>query len=227
MCAISNVKQYVTRGVAMQRSKLFLLFFLVYASVASVFAQEQEFEPKGGLTDICRNFLGTECDAEQESLLRLYVGNIDIYSLSKKLDAFAGEPTAFELLPKDHAGFVNWNKAVTEGIIRPRASLTEQKEDEYEGYFANLMVFRTKIPQIPDVIFPHGMHTYWLSCDSCHPEPFEKKSGVNNFTMGDVIAGKFCGKCHGKVSFPAATFKNCNRCHMLKKTKMRVWSETP
>ncbi len=110
----------------MQRSKLFLLFILVCTSTA--FAQEQEFEPKGGLTDICKNFLGTECDAEQESLLRLYVGNIDIYSLSKNLDVFAGEPTAFELLPKDHAGFVNWNKAVTEGIIRPRAFLTEQKK---------------------------------------------------------------------------------------------------
>ncbi len=209
---------------AMQTSKLFLLLALVCTSALPV----QAFEPKGGLTDICKNFLGTECDAEQESLLRLYVGNIDIYSLSKNLDLFAGEPTAFELLPKDHAGFVNWNKAVTEGIIRPRASLAEQKEeDDYEGYFANLMVFRTKVPQIPDVIFPHGMHTYWLSCDSCHPEPFKKAVGANNFTMGDVIAGKFCGKCHGKVSFPAATFKNCNRCHMLKKTRARVWSEMP
>jgi len=211
----------------MQTSKVFLLFIVVHVFAVSVVAQEQEFEPKGGLTDICKNFLGTECDAEQESLLRLYVGNIDIYSLSKDLDVFAGDPTAFELLPKDHAGFVNWNKAVTEGIIRPRASLAEHKEDDYEGYFANLMVFQTKIPQIPDVIFPHGMHTYWLSCDSCHPEPFKKVVGANNFTMGDVIAGKFCGKCHGKVSFPAATFKNCNRCHMLKKTKMRIWSEMP
>ncbi|HEC16064.1 MAG TPA: hypothetical protein ENI99_05770 [Sedimenticola sp.] len=203
-----------------------VLGVLLSGFMASAFAQSLGFEPKGGLTDICRNFLGKGCDAEQESLLRVYVGNIDIQGLSKKLEAYSGAPPAFDVLPKDHSGFVNWNKAVTDGLIRPRGSLTGE-EDEYEGYLANMMVFRTKIAQIPDVIFPHGMHTYWLNCDSCHPEPFKKKRGSSNFTMGNIIEGKYCGKCHGKVSFPPETFKNCNRCHILKKTRMRVWKEVP
>ena len=198
-----------------------------FSVAANTFTQPKEFEPTGGLTDICRNFLGTGCDARQEALLRLYLGNVDIQSLSKKWDDIPGAPPAFEVLPKDHAGFINWNKAVTDGIIRPKSSISGWEEDEYEGYLANLLVFQTKIPEIPDVVFPHGMHTYWLSCDSCHPKPFKKEIGSTNFTMGNIIEGKFCGKCHGKVSFPPSTFKNCNRCHVLKKTKMRVWEEVP
>ena len=172
-------------------------------------------------------FLGRDCDDEQKRLLQEYLGNIDIQGLSDKLQQdFAGAPRAFSALPKDHAGFVNWNKSVTDGIIRPLGSLTGQ-EDESEGYFANMMVFKTKVAEIPNVLFPHGMHTYWLSCDSCHPKPFKKKRGASNFTMGDIIRGEFCGKCHGKVSFPPGTFKNCNRCHILKKGKDSLWGAAP
>ncbi|VAX05433.1 hypothetical protein MNBD_GAMMA26-1551 [hydrothermal vent metagenome] len=206
--------------------KYTLLFVILLYSCFPVLAQEQATGSRN-YSAICQKFMKTDCDAHQESLLRLYLGNADIQGLSNKLETYPGAPLAFSLLPKDHAGFVNWNKAVTDGLIRPRSSLSPDQKDEYEGYLANLMVFQTKVPAIPDVIFPHGMHTYWLSCDSCHPEPFKKERGSNNFTMGHIIEGKYCGKCHGKVAFPPESFKNCNRCHILKKTKLRPWSEVP
>jgi len=202
-----------------------VLFAILICACFPVPAQDKTSE-FANHNAVCQKLLNTECDAHQRSLLRLYLGNIDIQGLSKELKKYPGEPPAFALLPKDHAGFVNWNKAVTDGLIRPRGSITGE-ENEYEGYLANLMVFKTKIPSIPDVIFPHGIHTYWIGCDSCHPQPFKKEIGSSNFTMGNIIEGKFCGKCHGKVSFPPETFENCNRCHILKKTQKRVWKEVP
>ena len=209
-----------------RRTFLYTAALLLCCLLAFTHAQAEENKATAaGMSAVCKKFLNANCDAEQESLLRLYLGNIDVYSLSKKLEtAYEGKPPAFEVLPKDHAGFPNWNKAVTDGIIRPKGSLTGEV-DEHESFFENMMVFRTKIPQIPDVIFPHGMHTYWVGCDSCHPKPFKEKRGANNFTMGSIIEGKFCGKCHGKVAFPPQSFKNCSRCHILQKTRQKVWSE--
>jgi c(7)-type cytochrome triheme protein len=209
-----------------RRTLLHTTTLLISLLPALLFAQEGDSSINiRGITEVCKRFNITKCDAEQESLLRLYLGNVDLYGLSQKLDkAYEGKPPAFEVLPKDRAGFPNWNKAVTDGIIRPKGSLTGEI-DEHESFFENLMVFRTKIPQIPDVIFPHGMHTYWVGCDSCHPKPFKEQRGANNFTMGSIIEGEFCGKCHGKVAFPPASFANCSRCHILQKTKQKVWSE--
>ncbi|MCF6281401.1 MAG: hypothetical protein L3J28_04185 [Candidatus Polarisedimenticolaceae bacterium] len=206
-----------------------LLLMLLLSCFSGAFAAPNDGSASTGSTDICMEFLGRDCDAEQRRLLQEYVGNIDIQSLSNKLQQdFAGAPRAFTALPKDHAGFVNWNKSVTDGIIRPLGTLNGKPEEENEGYFANMMVFNTKVPEIPNVLFPHGMHTYWLSCESCHPKPFKKKRGSNDFTMGDIIRGEFCGKCHGKVSFPPGTFKNCNRCHILRKEgKTPFWGDTP
>ena len=201
-----------------------LLLLLCSFSVAFVAPQAAA----DGSSDICQQFLGRDCDEKQKRLLQEYIGNIDIQSLSDKLqEDFAGAPKAFSALPKDHAGFVNWNKSVTDGIIRPLGAL-QGEEGDNEGYFANMMVFETKVAEIPNVLFPHGMHTYWLSCESCHPKPFKKKRGSNNFTMGEVIRGEFCGKCHGKVAFPPGTFKNCNRCHILRKeNKTPFWGDAP
>ncbi len=60
-----------------------------------------------------------------------------------------------------------------------------------------------------DARFPHSTHTEWLACATCHPRIFPYRN--TPVTMGDVFTGRFCGECHGKVSFPVAS--GCERCH--------------
>ncbi|MBC8414355.1 hypothetical protein H8E50_11905, partial [bacterium] len=59
--------------------------------------------------------------------------------------------------------------------------------------------------------FSHDKHAIWNGCDSCHPLIYETLEGpVTFFSMNDIFAGKYCGVCHGKVSFPPL---QCQRCH--------------
>jgi c(7)-type cytochrome triheme protein len=53
-----------------------------------------------------------------------------------------------------------------------------------------------------------------LTCADCHnPEIFPKmKMGTVKITMKDLLAGKYCGRCHdGKKAFLIKD--NCTRCH--------------
>ena len=53
-----------------------------------------------------------------------------------------------------------------------------------------------------------------LACSDCHnPEVFPKmKLGTVKITMKDLLAGKYCGRCHdGKKAFMIKD--NCTRCH--------------
>lgn len=51
-----------------------------------------------------------------------------------------------------------------------------------------------------------------IECLECHSKIFKMKKGANSFTMADINAGKFCGKCHnGKRAFE--TKGNCDICH--------------
>ena len=53
-----------------------------------------------------------------------------------------------------------------------------------------------------------------LTCADCHnPEVFPKmKQGTVKITMKDMLAGKYCGRCHdGKKAFMIKD--NCTRCH--------------
>ncbi len=170
------------------------------------------------LSALCKKLMYKSCNPERDQQLKKYLGDADIPSREKELQDYSGRAPAFAALPKDKMGFVDWGAAVSENIIRPRGSLTGEEDSEYEKYYDNIIVMKTKIDVIPDVIFPHGVHTYWLGCESCHPAPFKKAKGETYFSMGDIIDGKFCGKCHGKVAFEPQSFKNCSRCHALRKT---------
>jgi c(7)-type cytochrome triheme protein len=53
-----------------------------------------------------------------------------------------------------------------------------------------------------------------VQCLECHSKIFKMKKGANKFTMADINAGKFCGKCHnGKRSFAANDKDSCDMCH--------------
>lgn len=114
-----------------------------------------------------------------------------------------------KLLPRDHAGNIDWMAALRQGTIRPRLTLPGRHAPD-TGSFRFAFDFLLPGPDTTfDALFPHSSHTEWLECQQCHPRIFKYRGA--KITMGDVLQGKFCGACHGKVSFPVATA--CERCH--------------
>lgn len=149
-------------------------------------------------------------------------------------------PRALQAMPKDNYGYPDWTAAVSRGLLSPLNSLEEASnkkgymfaEGSKEAVEAAESFAKEEAPgdvifEINDrlmfnVIFPHKIHTYWLSCKVCHPGIFVAKKGANTFTMPDVWDGKFCGRCHGKVSFQPKGYNNCKRCHSQNKKVMGV-----
>ncbi len=128
---------------------------------------------------------------------------------------------AIDSLPKDAYGNVNWTVAVMNGLLNPRGSLDPDAEEDPP---LDLNVFiEAKVPVMNNVLFPHSIHTYWLSCNNCHPSIFIPEAGANPITMDEIFEGKWCGRCHGKVAFGFGTNADpkgaCNRCHMIPKGK--------
>lgn len=177
-------------------------------------------EPVDEQWNACETVLRSNCDATQEEILKEFLRDLQLYSLNYDKEKYITDMPALEALPKDQFGMPNWIKSVVDGIITPRGSLTEDDEGEFEGFFDNLIVMQVNGHFMADVVFPHGMHTYWLSCESCHPEPFQKKIGSSDILMKDIMEGKWCGKCHGKVAFPPNEYINCRRCHSITKDSL-------
>ncbi|MBI5049267.1 MAG: hypothetical protein HZB54_10060 [Deltaproteobacteria bacterium] len=172
------------------------------------------FPMKAGATDIrkadifegkfcgkCHNgniaFAATECD-------RCHSFGIEVKANKKIEDITKDFPRA------DFGNKVDWVKTLRDGKIKPKASLDGNE---------NMWIFDKDIdlpvtkffPHPPDVVYPHKTHTEWLHCGSCHPSVFNIKSGNNpDMSMRKIIAGKYCGICHGKVAFP---LEDCFRCH--------------
>jgi len=116
-----------------------------------------------------------------------------------------------ESIPKEATGVEDWVKAFKEDKINPHESLDLDKKHTPP------LKFDVEIPAVgsmPNVIFPHEPHTYWLDCTNCHPGIFMMKKGGNPISMVKIVNGEFCGRCHGRVAFPIA---NCTRCHVKPK----------
>jgi c(7)-type cytochrome triheme protein len=114
--------------------------------------------------------------------------------------------------PVDASGQVDWVKAFQESLIKPHEALDLNKPPTPP------FMFDIEIPAIgsmPNVIFPHFPHTFWLDCANCHPGIFMMKKGGNPISMVKIVNGEFCGRCHGRVAFPLA---NCTRCHVKPKS---------
>ena len=105
---------------------------------------------------------------------------------------------------------VNWMKAEEDKILTLK--------DEIKGVSAKRSgkdipgdeELLPKEQTMPHIIFSHKKHAVWNGCVLCHPSPFEEKAGATKFTMEQIFRGKYCGTCHGKVSFPTL---DCQRCH--------------
>jgi c(7)-type cytochrome triheme protein len=114
--------------------------------------------------------------------------------------------------PRDSAGIVDWVQAVKQGMIEPRADINGLSQKQT----LDLDIIFTDTGAMPHVRFTHLSHTQWLDCSNCHPAIFVQQKGANKITMNDILQGKNCGVCHGKVAFPPTL--NCARCHSVPKT---------
>jgi len=129
----------------------------------------------------------------------------------------AEHPLALELadLPKDQYGLVDWATAIKIGKVKPRYSLDPKAGPDEVPLQLDVVVF-TKSQFMPDVIFPHYVHTLWLTCTNCHPAifPMNAKEANKMQTMPKIAAGEFCGRCHNRIAFPLS---DCLRCHVKPK----------
>ena len=125
---------------------------------------------------------------------------------------------SLKYMPKDAYGFVDWVKAINDGIINPKDAIdsdfTIVKEEDRVDFDGDIII-KSKLPFMPDVRFPHSAHNTWLKCSICHPKIFKKKAGDNPISMVAIWQGQFCGRCHDKVAFP---IRNCFKCHSEKRT---------
>jgi len=113
------------------------------------------------------------------------------------------------VLPADTAGnYVDWAEAIRSGAISPRSGVRADGERKIR----DSVVLMTNTSGIPYVLFPHRPHSLWMSCDTCHDALFKAEVDSNNISMGHILEGEHCGKCHGAVAFPLT---ECNRCHSV------------
>ncbi len=124
--------------------------------------------------------------------------------------AMIQEPAqALSQFPIDAVGNqVNWVKALEEGFINPRTNIYPETNIRV----LDLDILMTETGSTPYVLFPHRAHTAWLDCNNCHEEIFASKAGATPIDMFMILAGRYCGRCHGAVSFPLT---ECNRCHSV------------
>ena len=111
-------------------------------------------------------------------------------------------------LPLDSGGNIDWIEAIKKKLISPRSSLHIPRPTKGETTPPDVILSKTG--SMPPVLFPHASHALWLECKNCHPSIFIAEKGANPISMNKIRAGQYCGKCHGKVSFPLS---ECNRCH--------------
>ena len=116
----------------------------------------------------------------------------------------------YKKLPKDSLGTVNWVKALEDGDIQPRAGV-DPKSPEQPVLPLNVEL-QPQAQPLFKVTFPHKQHTEWLACYNCHPKIFQMQKGADPITMGKILTGEYCGRCHGKVAFAVPT--GCPRCHL-------------
>ena len=116
---------------------------------------------------------------------------------------------ALSVLAPDTAGNkVDWLTALRLGEIEPRTNIFP--ETKIEVLDQDILMKETS--DMPMVLFPHEAHTLWLDCSNCHDKLFKREIGTTEFGMFDILAGRYCGQCHGAVAFPLT---ECKRCHSV------------
>ena len=168
-----------------------------------------------GCSGIARTFLDLP-PPEPEAVTS---SDVSLEGLQWILDAGNRPPPALEfvkdpdsvlaMLPRDRAGNADWMQAVRDGLIRPRTTrqpdiipLEPRFQFGFDFYFPGP-------DTLFDAFFPHSSHTQWVDCRHCHGRIFKYRD--TPIEMKEILRGKYCGECHGKVAFPVTT--GCDRCH--------------
>jgi c(7)-type cytochrome triheme protein len=114
-----------------------------------------------------------------------------------------------EKLPKTGFGDgIDWSKALDEGYIKPKDSLSDSTREMVN---IKTITLKAEMSGISSAVFPHKTHEQWLDCSSCHPELFNiKKKTTRSLRMNNMVKGESCGICHLRVAFP---LHDCKRCH--------------
>ena len=131
-------------------------------------------------------------------------GNPALAELQQPNDAMADFPKDFATIGNQ----VDWVRALEQGVIVPRTNIFPDTHIEV----LDLDIIMDQTSQMPMVRFPHKAHTQWLDCVNCHDQFFTKKAGGNPVNMFAILAGEYCGRCHGAVAFPLT---ECRRCHSV------------
>lgn len=111
------------------------------------------------------------------------------------------------MLPRDVIGHADWVAAQRAGLMRPRPAIGARFEDSAPAFGFDFY-FPGKDTSF-DASFPHSAHTQIIACAQCHGPIFRYRNV--KYQMQDLLAGRYCGACHGKVSFPLVS--GCERCH--------------
>lgn len=179
-----------------------LCVFLVLLLTQAISAEEKSFEGEFWNS-------GTHFQLTGDIVLLTDDGIHDPYNTA--VGGILQQPVeAMAEFPRDKAGIIDWVKTLEMGMIAPRSDITG---DAPPLEPLDLDIIFKDTASMPYVKFPHRPHTMWLTCSNCHPDIFVQKKGANDIQMADVLNGKFCGLCHGKVAFPPT--KNCMRCHSV------------
>ena len=99
-------------------------------------------------------------------------------------------------------------------VAAPTASAAPAKQ--YESFGNTQIIAMDPVKSM----FSHNAHVIksGLTCDSCHPDIFNRKRGSakakGDYTMASLDAGKYCGACHdGKTAFNTTGPETCKTCH--------------
>lgn len=111
------------------------------------------------------------------------------------------------MLPRDAIGHADWVAAIRTGLMRPRPAIGARFEDSPAPFGFDF--FLAGKDTSFDASFPHSVHTQIIACAQCHGRLFRYRNV--KYQMQDLLEGRYCGECHGKVSFPVVS--GCERCH--------------
>jgi c(7)-type cytochrome triheme protein len=103
---------------------------------------------------------------------------------------------------------IDWVKALTQGLIKPKKSLSS---NYVPMMLDRKLTLQAELTGIPPAVFSHKIHTMQLDCTNCHEDIFNiKKKTTAHFLMSRILNNEFCGVCHLKIAFP---LNDCKRCH--------------
>lgn len=123
------------------------------------------------------------------------------------LESTLNADSVLAMLPRDAIGHADWVRALREGLMRPRPAIGGRFEDSPQPFGFDF--FFAGRDSSFDASFPHSAHTQIIACAQCHGRIFRYRNV--KYRMGDLLQGRYCGECHGKVSFPVVS--GCERCH--------------